>query len=117
MDSIRNQNSNWRTPKGNPTVKWRGHSLTELRSALENAESYRLARRATLKALDAQVAVEDLRARTAVGLLLSVDPQLLRLGGYRCPESPTLRCLYDTSASRDDCDGTCLICGESEDRF
>lgn len=106
--------SNWLTPNGNPTVKWRGNSLTVLRRSLAVAAEYHAARTAVTRALDAQIAAENEISRTAVGSLLHVDGRHIALGSWDCPESPTLRCVYNTELDR--WKDTCVICGEPEYR-
>lgn len=115
MDDAVTPASNWLTANGNPTVKWRGNSLSALRTALEHADEYRRAKAVVTRSLDAQIDAELERARTAVGTVLGVDGRALSLGFWTCPESPTLHCLYNTEVDR--WSDTCLICGEPKDRY
>lgn len=106
--------SNWLTPAGNPTVKWRGHSIGKIRDALEGQGAAIAARGVIIHALDAQVdSFRDI-VRGELAILLEVTAEELHLGRTPCPESPTLHCIYNLP--EDPLKDFCLICYQPAER-
>lgn len=72
---------------GNPTVKWRGLSMTSVRDA---QSSLRVAQTRLQEAARRLAAAEANRQKT-VETLLGIP---VTLGSQECPDSPTLECVY-----------------------
>jgi hypothetical protein len=102
--------SNWVNENGNPSVKWKGHSLTRLREIDQRlSEAFgaeQVARRA--------IATARKEREEYVSGLVDLPPESISIGGHNCPESPTRTCVYNDA--EDPCHDQCIICQEPSER-
>lgn len=93
--------SNFETPAGNPTSKWQGVSITNIRDAIVEANDAVVA----LRALERYARLTKARVVAEVSELLGIDA---RVSSFPCTESPTLTCIYDSNHGHAE---ECVACG------
>ena len=108
--------SNWDSPSGRKSPKWRGVSLTKMKDAQGRINDGHVALRVAQRAMaegTVQLKKEIAELFTKTGYTI-IQPEHIALGWHECSESPTLHCLYDNS--EDPSHDECIVCGSPSDR-